>query len=136
MWLLNSFTTKDILIDVAIYAILFNIIYSMTLRDTKKTTRVILYIIVMSIKFFVVYGGISFFAFFISTITALIVGLIMIKISDEMVNYHPRFSFVVINIAVAFFLELLLGRLLYVVIGMIMFFAKIWIYSMFNINYD
>ena len=43
---------------------------------------------------------------------------------------------VVINIAVAFFLELLLGRLLYVVIGMIMFFAKIWIYSMFNINYD
>lgn len=43
---------------------------------------------------------------------------------------------VAINIAVAFFLELLLGRLLYVVIGMIMFFAKIWIYSMFNINYD
>ena len=136
MWLLSSFTTRDILINVAIYAVLFNIIYSMTLRNTNKTTRVIFYIIVMSIKYFILYGGVSFYGFFISIITALIVGLIMIKISDEMVNYHPRFSFVVINVAVAYFLDLLLGRLLYIVIGMIMFFTKIWIYAMFNINYD
>ena len=46
MWLLSSFTTRDILINVAIYAVLFNIIYSMTLRNTNKTTRVIFYIIV------------------------------------------------------------------------------------------
>ena len=96
----------------------------MTLRNTNKTTRVIFYIIVMSIKYFILYGGVSFYGFFISIITALIVGLIMIKISDEMVNYHPRFSFVVINVAVAYFLELILGRVIYIVITLLLMFLK------------
>lgn len=137
MGILVSNNTKEILINVVIYLVLFNIMYSMLLSGAKYRSNVSLYVITMEIKFLITYGStihviaiMSLYRFFASLIVYTILGLIIVKILDEMVNYHSRISFVVLSIALAFAGEFLLGSILYAILDIITLFLIIFLKTM------
>ena len=137
MSLLGSFTTENILINVAIYAVLFNIMYSMILSGVKYRTNVILYVVIMEIKIFITYGStihvigiMTLYRFFASLVVYTILGLIIVKILDKMVNYHSKIYFVVLSIVIGYLIEFLLGRILYVIMDIIMLFLIVFLKPM------
>lgn len=138
---------KDILINIAIYAILFNIIYSILFSGIKypKTASIIAYIIVMEIKLFIAPTRITLFTFFISTIVFLILGIIIVKILDEMANYKKKKSFVIIGVILGYLAELLLVKILFMAVSVLIdiiiviiwiakYYFKAWFSVTFNIN--
>ena len=144
----------NILINIAIYAVLFNIIYKVMFSGIKhpKCVSIVLYIIVMEIKFIV--AEMEFFTalgigalpqFLISIGVYLVLGLAIILILDRMADYKSRKSFVVIGIVMAFVAEILLARILFVAINaiigvliflnwLIMFIVKTWVKVIFNLT--
>lgn len=112
---------KDILINIAVYAILFNIIYSILFSGIKypKTISIIAYIIVMEIKLFISTTRLTLFTFCILIIVYLILGIIIVKILDEMANYKPKKSFIIIGVILGYVAELLLVKILFMAISVL-----------------
>ena len=127
MWILVTNTIGNI----AIYAILFNIIYSILFSGIRypKSVSVIAYILVMEIKLFIAHGRISSFTFFTSIVVYLLLGLGIVILLDKIANYKPKKSVVIIGIIIGYLADLLLVRILFVavsgIINIIM--AIIWI---------
>lgn len=122
MGILVADSTQNLLIDIVIYAILFNIMYSMIFTGKEFWANVILYVITMEIKLFITSGTMQLSSFFVSIAIYIIIGLIVVKISYKLIDYCSRISFVLASIAIGYLLELMLTRVLYEILAVVMFF--------------
>lgn len=126
MWILFNQTIQEILINAVIYAILSNIMYSLLVSGKSFKTNVILYVITMELKFLIMFGsqvyGISVMTLYrviTSIIVYTILGLIIVKIQDKMVNYHSRISFVILSIIIGCIIEFLLAGIIFAILDII-----------------
>lgn len=126
MWILFNQTIQEILINAVIYAILSNIMYSLLVSGKGFKTNVILYVITMELKFLIMFGsevyGISVMTLYrviTSIIVYTILGLIIVKIQDKMVNYHSRISFVILSIIIGCIIEFLLAGIIFAILDII-----------------
>ena len=126
MWILFNQTIQEILINVVIYAILSNIMYSLLVSGKSFKTNVILYVITMELKFLIMFGsevyGISVMTLYrviTSIIVYTILGLIIVKIQDKMVNYHSRISFVILSIIIGCIIEFLLAGIIFAILDIV-----------------
>ena len=117
--------------NIVIYAVLFNIIYSILFSGIRypKSVSVIAYIIVMEIKLFIAPNRISLLTFFISIVVYLLLGIGIVIILDKMANYKSKKYFVIIGIILGYIAEVLLAKILFIaVMGVIdIIMAIIWI---------
>lgn len=121
----------NILGNIVIYAVLFNIIYSILFSGIRypKTASIIAYIVVMEIKLFIAHNRISLLTFFISVIVYLLLGIGIIILLDRIGSYKSKKYFVIIGIILGYIAEILLAKILFVaVMGIInIIMAIIWI---------
>lgn len=117
--------------SIVIYAVLFNIIYSILFSGIRypKSVSVIAYIIVMEIKLFIDQNRISLLTFFISIVVYLLLGIGIVILLDKMANYKSKKYFVIIGIIIGYIAEVLLAKILFIaVMGVIdIIMAIIWI---------
>ena len=126
MWILFNQTIQEILINVVIYAILSNIMYSLLVSGKSFKTNVILYVITMELKFLIMFGsevyGISVMTLYrviTSIIVYTILGLMIVKIQDKIVNYHSRISFVILSIIIGCIIEFLLAGIIFAILDIV-----------------
>ena len=129
MWFLVTNNIWSIILNIVFYAVLFNVIYSSIFSGTRFRTNVIIYIIAMQIKLFITYGSTSFAMTIVSLTVYLIMGLIIVKILYKMADYYTRGVFVVVSIMVAYFMEIVLAKILFFIVGMIIGFIELWLYG-------
>ena len=145
----------NILINIVIYAVLFNIIYRVMFSGIKhpKILSVALYTILMLIKivitqinYFILHGISAIPQFLIATAVYVVLGFTIVIILDRIANYKSKRYFVVLAIVMAFVAEVLLARILFVAINaiigiliflnwLIMFIVKTWVKVTFNLNW-
>lgn len=127
MWILVANSTENLLINIAIYAVLFNIMYSMIFNGKEFWANVILYVIAMEIKLFITAGEIPISSFFISIAVYVIIGLIIVKIAYTLADHTSRISFVLASIAIGYLLEIMLTTVLYQILNIVMFFVGVFL---------
>ena len=123
---------STILLNIVIYAILFNIIYSMLYKVNSFWLNVIIYVVAMEIKLFILYNGefISCYTIFISLLVYFILGIIIIKIMDRVSDYYARLPFVIAGVGIALLTEWILGGILFIIIELIAFIVYLYIESL------
>ena len=128
MGILFSNITKNFILDILIYVVIFSIIYYMIFSSKKFWESLIVYTIAMEIKFFIEHGSVTIIEFIVSFLSYLIIGLIIVKISYKMADYYTKGVFITVGTMVAYILEILLIEFLFFIIGMIIGVIMLWIY--------
>ena len=117
--------------NIIIYAILFNIIYSILFSGIRysKSTSTIIYIVVMETKLLIAHNRISLLTFFISVIVYLLLGIGIVILLDKIGTYKSKKYFVIVGIILGYIAEVILAKILFIavsgIISIIM--TTIWI---------
>lgn len=123
----------DIILNITIYAVLFNIIYSMIFAGKNFWISVLIYVVTMIIKLFIMYGSVPIHAFFISIIVYVILGIIIIKLLDEMANDSSKLSCIIWGIIIAYVLDMTLAKILYSIISLAILLLYAYVTTIFII---
>ena len=128
MGILFSNITKNFILDIVIYVVIFSIIYYMIFSSKKFGESLIVYTIAMEIKFFIENGSVTISEFIVSFLSYLILGLIIVKILYKMADYYTKGVFIAVATMVAYILEILLIGFLFFILGIIVGIIALWIY--------
>ena len=124
--------TENFILDIAIYLVIFSVMYYMIFAGKKFGTSLMIYIIGMEIKFFIEHEPLTLTEFIVSFCMYLILGLLIVKISYKMADYYVKSVFVIVGTMVAYILEILLTGILFIAVGIPIGFLELFIYAIFH----
>ena len=124
--------TENFILDIAIYLVIFSVMYYMIFAGKKFGTSLMIYIIGMEIKFFIEHEPLTLTEFIVSFCMYLILGLLIVKISYKMADYYVKSVFVIVGTMVAYILEILLTGILFIAVGIPIGLLELFIYAIFH----
>ena len=124
--------TENFILDIAIYLVIFSVMYYMIFAGKKFGASLMIYIIGMEIKFFIEHEPLTLTEFIVSFCMYLILGLLIVKISYKMADYYVKSVFVIVGTMVAYILEILLTGILFIAVGIPIGLLELFIYTIFH----